>query len=46
MLLQWDVWKVVDNPQEDFTHMITYIFDIDKFGESINPQSYLGMTDR
>jgi len=46
MLLQWDVWKVVDNPQEDFTHMITYIFDIDKYGDSINPQSYLGMTDR
>ena len=26
--------------------MITYIFDIDKYSESINPQSYLGITDR
>jgi len=31
MLLQWDVWKVVDTPQEDFTHMVTYIYDLDKY---------------
>ncbi|HCQ23653.1 MAG TPA: hypothetical protein DIT52_00470 [Flavobacteriaceae bacterium] len=30
-LLQWDVWKVVDTPQEDFTHMVTYIYDIEKY---------------
>ena len=28
MLLQWDVWKVVDTSQEDFTHMVTYIYDM------------------
>ena len=31
MLLQWDVWKVIDTPQEDFTHMVTYIYYIEKY---------------
>ena len=31
MLIQWDVWKVIDTPQEDFTHMVTYIYDIEKY---------------
>lgn len=29
-LYAWDVWKVVQNPQEDFTHMLTFIHDFDK----------------
>jgi hypothetical protein len=23
IIIGWDVWKVVDNPQENFTHMLT-----------------------
>ena len=45
-LLQWDVWKVVDNPQEDFTHMVTYIFDMDKYPVESNTREYFDMTDK
>ena len=45
-LLQWDVWKVVDNPQEDFTHMITYIFDMDKYPVETGAREYFDMTDK
>ena len=45
-LLQWDVWKVVDNPQEDFTHMITYIFDMDKYPLETGAREYFDMTDK
>ena len=29
-LFAWDVWKVIQNPQEDYTHMLTFIYDFDK----------------
>lgn len=29
-LYAWDVWKVIQNPQEDFTHMLTFIYDFDR----------------
>ena len=29
IIVGWDVWKVVDNPSENFTHMLTTIYDID-----------------
>ena len=45
MLLQWDVWKVVDTPQEDFTHMITYIYDIEKYPNQAAPYEMLGMSN-
>ena len=45
MLLQWDVWKVVDTPQEDFTHMVTYIYDLDKYPNESNPSEMVGMSD-
>jgi len=28
IIIGWDVWKVVDNPQENFTHMLTTIYDV------------------
>jgi hypothetical protein len=45
MLLQWDVWKVVDTPQEDFTHMVTYIYDIEKYPNQAAPYEMLGMSN-
>ena len=45
MLLQWDVWKVVDTPQEDFTHMVTYIYDIKKYPNEAKPYEIVGMTN-
>ena len=45
MLLQWDVWKVVDTPQEDFTHMVTYIYDIKKYPNEATPYEMVGMTN-
>jgi hypothetical protein len=29
LIIGWDVWKVVDNPQEDFTHMLTTIYQVE-----------------
>ena len=35
LIIGWDVWKVVDNPQEDFTHMLTTIYQVEN-QEEIN----------
>ena len=46
MLLQWDVWKVIDTPQEDFTHMVTYIYDIEKYSTQASaPYEMVGMSN-
>ena len=45
MLLQWDVWKVIDTPQEDFTHMVTYIYDIEKYPNEATPNEMVGMSN-
>ena len=29
IIVGWDVWKVVDNPSESFTHIFTTIYDVD-----------------
>jgi len=29
IIVGWDVWKVVDNPQEGFTHIFTTIYEVD-----------------
>ena len=29
LIVGWDVWKVVDNPAEGFTHMLTTIYKIE-----------------
>ena len=29
IIVGWDVWKVVDNPSENFTHIFTTIYDVD-----------------
>ena len=45
-LVQWDVWKVVDTPQEDFTHMVTYIYDIEKYpNQGIKPHELAGLSE-
>ena len=41
----WDVWKVVENPQEDFTHMITFIYDFDKEESEWNNQELSGLSE-
>ncbi len=41
----WDVWKVVQNPQEDFTHMITFIYDFDKEESEWNNQELSGLSE-
>lgn len=41
----WDVWKVVQNPQEDFTHMITFIYDFDKEDSEWNNQELSGLSE-
>jgi len=35
LIIGWDVWKVVDNPQEGFTHMLTTIYQVEN-QEKIN----------
>ena len=45
MLLQWDVWKVIDTPQEDFTHMVTYIYDIEKYPNETTAYDMVGMSN-
>ena len=44
LLIQWDVWKVIDTPQEDFTHMVTYIYDIEKYPNTTKAYEMLGMS--
>ena len=29
IIVGWDVWKVVDNPQEGFTHIFTTVYEVD-----------------
>ena len=41
----WDVWKVIENPQEDFTHMITFIYDFDKEESEWNNQELSGLSE-
>ncbi len=41
----WDVWKVIENPQEDFTHMITFIHDFDKEESDWNNQELSGLPE-
>lgn len=41
----WDVWKVIENPQEDFTHMITFIHDFDKEESEWNNQEFSGLPE-
>ena len=45
MLIQWDVWKVIDTPQEDFTHMVTYIYDIEKYPNETAAYEMVGMSN-
>jgi len=33
LIKEWNVWKVMDSPQEDFTHMITTVYSVDKQDE-------------
>ena len=44
-LYAWDVWKVIQNPQEDFTHMITFIRDFDKEENEWNNQELSGLSE-
>ena len=44
-LYAWDVWKVIQNPQEDFTHMITFIRDFDKEESEWNNQELSGLSE-
>ena len=44
-LFAWDAWKVVDTPQEDFTHMVTYIYDFDKEPAEWNAMEAVGMNE-
>ena len=44
-LFAWDAWKVVDTPQEDFTHMVTYIYDFTKEPAEWNAMEALGMNE-
>jgi hypothetical protein len=48
IIIGWDVWKVVDNPQEGFTHIFTTIYDIDKQNEidSFQPKAPENLSER
>mgnify|MGYP003952607371 CR=1 FL=1 len=46
ILVGWDAWKVIDTPQEEYTHMVTYIYDFDKEPGEWNGQEILAFTDQ
>ncbi len=33
IIIGWDVWKVLDNPAENFTHMLTTVYDVEMQGK-------------